>query len=197
MLRFLKQFLKERVQFGSDFGDFQCMKKKQKPLKATWNLRIGSWICDLPWGLILGAWSVQGEAQLCTTSHHKHQRSYWSTKSYDILWLCSCHRKTIDSIPIAVTSTVSPQVAGVNTPSGVFGDHSNMVPHVWCHSWRGPRPLSLHLSFGKAVENPLKSEAWKGTSVSLGSHDFLQQQDADEQHDKPNGRWKHDENSCF
>ena len=25
------------------------------------------------------------------------------------------------------------QVSGVNTPSGVFGDHSNMVPHVWCH----------------------------------------------------------------
>lgn len=24
----------------------------------------------------------------------------------------------------------SPQVGGVNTPSGVFGDHSNMVPHV-------------------------------------------------------------------
>ncbi|CAE7243245.1 Klhl7, partial [Symbiodinium sp. CCMP2592] len=41
-------------------------------------------------------------------------------------------------------------VAGVNTPSGAFGEfhHSNVVPH-----------------------------AWKGISVSLGSHDFLQQQE--------------------
>ncbi|CAE7222324.1 ppiA [Symbiodinium microadriaticum] len=41
-------------------------------------------------------------------------------------------------------------VAGVNTPSGAFGEfhHSNVVPH-----------------------------AWKGISVSLASHDFLQQQE--------------------
>eukprot|EP00913_Durusdinium_trenchii_P009594 g9014.t1 len=49
-------------------------------------------------------------------------------------------------------------VGGVNTPSGVFGDHSNMVPH-----------------------------AWKGVSVSLTSHDFLQQQVRLENWE---GRWR-------
>lgn len=49
-------------------------------------------------------------------------------------------------------------VAGVNTPSGVFGDHSNMVPH-----------------------------AWKGVSVSLGSHDFLQQQEGFKPNTVPEG----------
>ncbi|CAJ1348587.1 unnamed protein product, partial [Effrenium voratum] len=49
-------------------------------------------------------------------------------------------------------------VAGVNTPSGVFGDHSNMVPH-----------------------------AWKGASVSLGSHDFLQQQEGFKPNQVPEG----------
>ncbi|CAK9081247.1 FACT complex subunit SSRP1 (Facilitates chromatin transcription complex subunit SSRP1) (Structure-specific recognition protein 1) [Durusdinium trenchii] len=49
-------------------------------------------------------------------------------------------------------------VGGVNTPSGVFGDHSNMVPH-----------------------------AWKGVSVSLTSHDFLQQQEGFKPNTVPEG----------
>lgn len=67
MLRFLKQFLKERVQFGSDFGDFQCMKKT----KNRWRPRETSAL-DPGFVIYRGVWYLEREKQRNSHSYVPH-----------------------------------------------------------------------------------------------------------------------------
>ena len=108
----------------------------------------------------------------------KFIRNHFSTATWDGSTVSRIHamNATIDRDVVPFWKEHH-QTGGQNMSNMVFSRSIQKSPDVFeSHPKRPHCVWSIYLWF---FVTPFAAQAWKGTSVSLGSHDFLQQQDRD------------------